>query len=502
MSRRRPHPRRRRGTRGRLSPALVVTAVLASLVGAGIFLVPTLRADGEDAAELTVRYRTAPAARAEVAAPWLEVVNTSDRNVRLSDVVLRYHFRVDDGAEDPAKGATGDTTGHRGDGAGYGANCVRSSVDCSLITRRFGTAEGGLRHLEAGFSPSAGTLRPGESSKGIGLQLYRLDHGELDQTDDPSYDAALTRYAPSRKVSAYLRGKLVWGDEPGRVPAPAPDGSAGTAGDPPDGVLFDDFHYTGPADPALAAGGWQVRTGAGGPGIKGTWTRSGIAFPAESPGTGDGGSAGPVSDQVLRLRAGTDGSVDGTRQAEIHTGPNFRTGTLAARVRFSDRPAEGHDGDHISQAFFAISPNQRSREYSELDYEYLPNGGWGALGPRLDTTSWRDVDAGDRVTRATVEKLGDDWHTLMITAVDGTTEYSVDGRVLFRTDAAYFPREAMGVHFSAWFVDLPFQDAGRAWDMEVDWLYLAEDREVSLKDVRRQVRDLSGAGSGYVDTLG
>ncbi|WP_448318234.1 glycoside hydrolase family 16 protein [Streptomyces sp. CO7] len=487
-------------------PALVVAAALAAAAGVGVFLVPQLRADGEDAPALTVRYRATTSARAEVAAPWLEVANTSDRAVRLSDVVLRYHFRVDDGVKgEPPQGGT--LQGGK-PGTGYGANCVRTSLDCSRVTLRVGTTTKDLRYLEVGFSPAAGTLPPGGSSKGIGLQLYRLDHGRLDQTDDPSYDPALTRYGPSRTVTAYLRGGLVWGDEPGSRAASAPQGPRdAAAGEAPDGVLFDDFHYTGPADPALEAGGWRVRTGAGGPGIADTWATAGITFPAVAPDAGAGGGtatregSGSASDQVLRLRAGTDGTRAGTRQVEIHTAPRFRTGTLAARVRFSDRPAGGRDGDHVSQSFFAISPDQRSKRYSELDFEYMPNGGWGAYGPRLDTTSWREVDAGDRVTRATVEKLGGGWHTLMITAVDGGTTYSVDGRVLFRTDDAYFPREAMGVHFSAWFIDLPFQGSERAWDMEVDWLYLAEDRDVSLKAVRQQVRDLSDAGSAYVDTL-
>src|SRR3954447_4825450 len=40
----------------------------------------------------------------------------------------------------------------------------------------------------------------------------------------------------------------------------------------PQGILFDDFDYAGPSDPAVARHGWEVRTSSGGPGVEGaTW---------------------------------------------------------------------------------------------------------------------------------------------------------------------------------------------------------------------------------------
>ncbi|MER6571893.1 hypothetical protein ABT288_38390 [Streptomyces sp. NPDC001093] len=80
-------------------------------------------------------------------------------------------------------------------------------------------------------------------------------------------------------------------------------------------------------------------------------------------------------------------------------------------------------------ALTLCSPDHGSWKYSELDYEYMPNGGWSRFGPRLDTTSWRSSVQGDRVRSSHPMGL-DGWHTMAITAVGGVTTYSVDGQEL------------------------------------------------------------------------
>ena len=66
-------------------------------------------------------------------------------------------------------------------------------------------------------------------------------------------------------------------------------------------------------------------------------------------------------------------------------------GTYAARVRFTDQPVEGPDGDVVVQTFYAVSPLRFDfdPEYSELDWEYLPNGGWGDTKTRLYGVTWQ-----------------------------------------------------------------------------------------------------------------
>ncbi|MEV0275044.1 cellulose binding domain-containing protein [Streptomyces sp. NPDC050610] len=410
------------------------------------------------------------------AKPWLEVINKSKKTVPLSDVTLRYYFTADDSA--------------------YGVNCVQTSKGCGNVTQKLGTLSGGdstaTHYVQVGFGAGAGDLKPGGTSEGIGLQLYRLDHKKLNQANDRSFNAKASHYAPSKLVTAYLRGALAWGDEP--------DGAAGTdktppssPAAPPTGVIFDNFHYAGPDDPAFAANGWQARSDKGGPGIHDTWSTDGVTFPAESNAKGG---------QVLQLRASTDGTKKGTKQSEIQSvEPDFFTGTIAARVYFSDKPVAGLNGDHLNESFFTISPADKSNKYSELDYEYMPHGGWGAPGPRLDTTSWRSGGGkpGDRTTQTQPEHLTG-WHTMMITAKSGTVTYSVDGRKLFSHQGKYFPRERMGVHFSSWFIDLPFKGR-RTWDMRVNWLYYQADRTVSLTEVNKAVDGFYAAGTNHVNTV-
>lgn len=472
---------RRRNSRRRVWTVLKLLLLVITLAVGGAALYPMWRSAHPEPTDLTVRYRTAAPATVTTAKPWLEVINTSKKVVALSDVTLRYYFTADDAST-------------------YGANCVQTHLGCSNITEKIGTLVSptptASHYLQIGFTLGAGSLAPGETSQGIGLQLYRLDQKELNQANDRSFNAKDSRYTPSTLVTAYLRGALVWGEEPGGG-APASGqalpsrGSTPAVAAPPAGVMFDNFHYRGPDDPALSSNGWQVRTGVGGPGIQDTWSAAGISFPSES--TAQGG-------QALRLRVSTDGTKQGTRQAELQsTNAIYFTGTVAVRVYFSDKPTSGRNGDHINESFFAISPVHTSPKYSELDFEYMPNGGWGAPGPRLDTTSWSSATQGDRVTH-TLKKHLKGWHTLMITAVNGVATYSLDGRKLFSSDGKYFPRERTGIHFSAWLIDLPFKGP-RTFDMRVNWLYYQADQAVSLTNVQKAVDGFYASGTNYVNTL-
>ncbi|WP_431682296.1 glycoside hydrolase family 16 protein [Kitasatospora sp. KL5] len=261
----------------------------------------------------------------------------------------------------------------------------------------------------------------------------------------------------------------------------------------PPGTLFDSFHYTGPTDPALTAHGWEIRTGEGGPGIKDTWSDAGASFPADT--TAQGG-------RTLQLQASTDGTQKGTKQVEIQsTGTKLFNGTFAARVYLSDKPAGGKNGDHVVQSYFPISPSDDSANYSELDYEYMPNGGWGTPGPQLDTTSWVKADPPDRVTKPHKKRF-EGWHIMMVTAVDGKATYSMDGKELFTSTGKYVPREKMDIHFSNWFIDLlPSLGGQRTWNLKINWFYYKDAAAVSYADVQKTVDGFYSAGTDFVDTL-
>src|SRR5690606_1644032 len=156
----------------------------------------------------------------------------------------------------------------------------------------------------------------------------------------------------------------------------------------PEGVLFDTFDYLGAKDPALFKHGWLVRTSKGGPGIESTWSADGVTFPGDEEAL-EGG-------QVLQLRASTDGTEAGTKQASLGTAASkFREGTCGGRMRRSGRQAPGEAGDHVNQSFYAIGG--KGSMSSELDNEYMPNAGWGRPRHKLDTVTWYDHKSNDRV---------------------------------------------------------------------------------------------------------
>ena len=143
----------------------------------------------------------------------------------------------------------------------------------------------------------------------------------------------------------------------------------------PTALFFDDFSYASPAD--MAASGWQLRDGTGHPGLPGG------RFGADAISLVDD----PLQpgNRVLRMTARTDGTGPGTVQAQLCHQRKYLQGTYAARIRFSDAPRSGVDGDPVIESFYAVAPLARAfdPDFSELDWEYLPNGGWGSEKTRL-----------------------------------------------------------------------------------------------------------------------
>jgi hypothetical protein len=428
---------------------------------------------------LRVQYKTSTSASADEAEPWFTVTNTSAAPVSLSGVTLRYYFTAD------SQGA-------------YSFGCAWAQLGCSNLTGTVATLSSPTstadHYLQVSFAAAAGTLAPGASTGDLELRLWRSDWQRVNQANDYSFNETDTSYAAWDHVVAYVHGALAWGappagsGSPSTPPTTPPTSPSG--GPPPAGpTLFDDFHYSGSSDPALASHDWTVRTGAGGPGIQNTWSAGAISFPSDSSAQGG---------KVMQLQASTDGTTSGTTQAEVDTTQRkFFEGTYAARVYFNDAPTSGQNGDHVNQTFYTITPDDSL--YSELDNEYLPNGGWGAPGPTLYTTSWYSSDAFDRVTHNVISSL-QGWHTLEMTVSGGTVTYYVDGQVYFTSSGKYYPREAMTIDFNEWFIDLPFTGA-RTWNEKVNWVFYTKATALTPAQVTSAVNGYYAAGTHFVDTV-
>lgn len=240
-------------------------------------------------------------------------------------------------------------------------------------------------------------------------------------------------------------------------------------------VFFDDFNYTSSTDSNLLNFGWSPRSGGGGPGI-GTWDPTHITFipdPANS------------SNELMQMTATTSGTASTSIQTEILTPFKFLHGTFAARVKFEDGPDSGPDGDQLYQTFFTISPYNK-RPYSEIDFEYLPNGFGSTLTPHFFFTLWETTHK--RVSTNTGASYAG-WHTLVVDDADGVnTHFYVDG-TLVASFSTYYPTALMAIDFNQWFPtgSLVNSSTPRTWVEQIDWVYHAKDTLLTTAQVEANV---------------
>jgi hypothetical protein len=217
--------------------------------------------------------------------------------------------------------------------------------------------------------------------------------------------------------------------------------------------------------------------------------------------------------RLLRLSARTDGTPAGTTQAQLCHARKYLAGTYAARIRFSDVPVQGPDGDVLVQTFYTVSPLRFAYDpqYSELDWEYLPNGGWGDARTRLYGVSWQTVrlDPWDAYNQplqhfAALGPSGGGWHVLMMQVAGGKSRFFLDGRQLDEHGGRNYPVVPMAIAFSQWFVpagQLAGVSAPRAYEEDVDWVYHARNRVMTPAEVAQAVQALRRSGQTAVDTV-
>jgi hypothetical protein len=265
------------------------------------------------------------------------------------------------------------------------------------------------------------------------------------------------------------------------------------------GVFFDDFSH---ADlEGLRAAGWTLRQQVGHPGVPGArWDPEAISL------WGDPGQPGS---RLLRLSARTDGTAAGTVQAQLCQARKFLRGTYAARIRFANAPAFGQADDPIIQAFYAISPlaHDLDPSFSEVDFEYLARGGWGSPATRLYAISWQTVQIEPwHAFNQAHERPGalTGWHQLTVQVEATRTRHFLDGRLLAEHGARNVPAVPMSINLSLWFSPggLPGPVQGpRGWEMDLDWVFHAQDRMLSPAAVHQAVATLRGASVHLRDTV-
>ena len=263
---------------------------------------------------------------------------------------------------------------------------------------------------------------------------------------------------------------------------------ATTATKEPIKLLFDDFSYSN--NNQLKKNGWIIRTEAGWPGIPGaTWSENGVTLVQDSDKPGN---------KFLRMTSATDGSAANTTQTQICHQRKYLEGTYAARVRFSDNAVSGPGGDQIVESFYTIAPLKAPMDpdYSELDYEYLPNGGWGISGPTLYATTWETFSPEpnwkkDNVFQTTSGSQAG-WHTLVIQVISEKVRYYVDGKLFVEHGGNYFPEDTMSINFNLWFIrdGINSSKERRQYQEDIDWVFFQANTALDPDQVEATVKAL------------
>jgi hypothetical protein len=263
-------------------------------------------------------------------------------------------------------------------------------------------------------------------------------------------------------------------------------------------VLFDDFTYRSTAE--LEPHGWIIRTAPGWPGVKDTaWGHEGFSL-HDDP-------ASPTN-RVLRMTSETRGRGASTRQSQICHQRKYLEGTYAARVRFTDDAVFGPDGDQIVQTFYFISPLKAPMDpdYSEIDFEYLPNGGWGRTEPTMRGTTWETFQAepmiDDNVTGKMAGSLAG-WHTLIAQVSAGRVRYFVDGNLLADHGDKFYPEVPMSINFNLWFIDegLIANFETRRYEEDIDWVFFLRGEVLAPPAVESAVGEMRRQGVTFRDTV-
>jgi hypothetical protein len=260
-------------------------------------------------------------------------------------------------------------------------------------------------------------------------------------------------------------------------------------------LLFDDFSYS--SFDTFNANGWKVRTAVGWPGIEGASWNDAVSF-IEDP-----QRAGNV---LVRMTARTDGVS--TQQAQFCHERKYHEGTYAARVRFTDRPISGPDGDQVVQTFYTIAPLKAplDPDYSEQDFEYLPNGGWGGSELALHTTTWETFRLEPWLpVNANHARSGslEGWHTLVLQIANREVRYFLDGELLATHGEPYYPEDRMSINFNLWFISEGLIDSRepRSYQEDIDWVFHAQGALLTAAEVERKVAELRTRGVSFRDTI-
>jgi hypothetical protein len=204
---------------------------------------------------------------------------------------------------------------------------------------------------------------------------------------------------------------------------------------------------------------------------------------------------------VVALAAGTVAAA-----AFVTTTPGVAV-AAECQALFDDLSYRG-PGDHLVETFFTITPLNAPMDpdYGEIDFEYLPNGGWGEPANILYETTWETYrpDPWEAVnTHGEQRQSYNGWHDLQFTVSGGHVRYYVDGALVADHGGIYYPETPMSINFNLWFIDTAAHAGGTStYRQQVDYLYHTVNEALTPAQVASRVAGFRSSGVAHRDTVG
>jgi hypothetical protein len=153
----------------------------------------------EQGAKLVVMHQNKDNVTNNSIKPTLRILNTGNQPVALQDITLRYWFTPESQAA-------------------LNYNIDYAVINSSNIRGAFQTPEiiyeGAERYFEVGFTQNVGPLNAFSQTGEMKFRINKQDWSSFMESDDFSYRSTGNAFEENLKITGYINGQLVWGEEP------------------------------------------------------------------------------------------------------------------------------------------------------------------------------------------------------------------------------------------------------------------------------------------------
>jgi hypothetical protein len=156
----------------------------------------------EQGAKLVVMHQNKDGVTNNSIKPTLKILNTGNQPVALQDITLRYWLTPESQSA-------------------LNYNIDYAVISSSNITGAFQTPEviyeGAERYFEVGFTQNAGALNAFSQTGEMKFRINKQDWSNFIESDDFSYRSTGNTFEDNLKITGYINGQLVWGEEPSNI---------------------------------------------------------------------------------------------------------------------------------------------------------------------------------------------------------------------------------------------------------------------------------------------